>query len=269
MTGAKLKMRVALLLPALWGVVMVYAFADAAAQGDLFITIWFAFGPLVCAAAITVIATTPRPTARRVWLWAIGAIPASFFGPLPLVLLFVTAIRRDLRNALSLSRCNALAAGVGDRLQRAVEEAALKRRPGVAVQPVQSTAPVPAPPAQALEESREPSAAPPAQPPKHSRPAAVPELIAQLFGCIVGGIAIFIGILTLVVLGGAHKISTHDLRVMLLIGALPAASAIVVFTAVWIVRGPSRRRRAAAGLPMGALALIVVSALTAWLWGQG
>jgi len=260
-------MRVALLLPALWGVVMVYAFADAAGQGDLFITIWFAFGPLVCISAITVIATTPRPTARRVSLWAIGAIPASLFGPLPLVLLFVTAIRRDLRNALSLSRCNALAAGAGDRLHRALEPAR-ERRARVRVQAVRSTAPAPAPPAQALENSREPSAAPPAQPPKRSRPAAVPELIAQLFGCIVGGIAIFIGILTLVVLGGAQKISTHDLRVMLLIGALPAASAIVVFTGVWIVRGPSRRRRAAAGLPVGALALIVVSALTAWLWGQ-
>jgi hypothetical protein len=266
--------RAALIVPTLWGLLLGVALAEIAREGDLFTTTWFAFGLLTCAAAIAVIATTQWPTAQRVWLWAMAPIPASFCGPLALVLLFISPVRYDLREALSPGRRRALAAGRRERQRRGAErratEAAREHRAQPSAQQAPSGEQTPASPAA----TTDPQVLPRGQQQRRSEqerwpPPSVRGLIALLLGSIVIGCVVFIGVVTLVVLGGANELSAHDIRVMLLIGALSATGAAVIFTGQWVFREPSVLRRASVALPLAALALAVIFAITAWMWIHG
>jgi len=85
----------ALILPGGWLLVLVAVLADGAGPDPL-TTVWLAFGALLCLAAVVVIIGR---RSRRGWAWSIGAIPASFLGPVAFALLLVPAIRQDLRAA--------------------------------------------------------------------------------------------------------------------------------------------------------------------------
>jgi hypothetical protein len=267
--------RAALIVPTLWGLLLGVALAEIAREGDLFTTIWVAFGLLTCPAAIAVIATTQWPTARCVWLWAIAPIPASFCGPLALVLLSISPVRCDLRDALSPRRWRALTAGRRERQRRRAErratEAAREHRAQPTAQQAPSGEQTPTSPAPAIAATTEPQVLPRGQQQRRSEqerwpPPSVRGLIALLLGSIVIGCVVFIGVVTLVVLGGAHELSAHDIRVMLLIGALSGTGAAVISTGQWVLREPPVLRRASVALPLAALALAVIFAITAWMW---
>jgi hypothetical protein len=87
----------ALVLPIGWGFIWVSVMADLA-PNQTFTAVWFGFGTLSCLAAVVVIVAGGKAP-RREWAWAIGAIPASFLGPLAAALLLVPTIRHDLVTA--------------------------------------------------------------------------------------------------------------------------------------------------------------------------
>jgi hypothetical protein len=242
----------ALVLPGGWLLLWVSALADLAGKQP-FTTIWFAFGALPCLAAIAVIVGRGS---RRVWVWSIGAIPASFLGPLAFALLFVPAIRHDLRAArLPRPRFQpempAVRAWGTEEARR--PEATIVRTSGIeeARRPEATTRPIPL--------RREPYRGP---------PASVLRLVGWLALCVVGCAAIFLGLLTVAVLGGVHKFTEHQGHVLILLSAVPAAGAILIVSWEWMLKGVKLRRRAAVAFPAALIAQAVVWGAAAWWWVQ-
>jgi len=211
---------VALVLPGGWLLLWVAALADIAGKQP-FTTIWFVFGTLPCLAAVVVIIGR---RSHRVWAWAIGAIPASFLGPLAPALLFVPAVRHDLRTA---------------RLAR------------VRIQPAHQTPPV-HPPQQPIQPAVQPlrSYSPPpiiqpaVQPwrpkPQHPYRVLAPMLIGSALAFPVAALAI----LTLLVLGGEHVVTVTDGHDITIAAAVVAGIMVVATAAVWADKSRHLSRKA-------------------------
>lgn len=86
-------------VPTLWGFLLLAGTVESTRDGDLLTAIWLAFGISACLAAIAVVTMTEGRSGRRLWLWALGSIPASLLGPLAVPLLLRRSIRGDLRDA--------------------------------------------------------------------------------------------------------------------------------------------------------------------------
>jgi hypothetical protein len=121
------------------------------------------------------------------------------------------------------------------------------------------------------------AAAPRPQPAGTPRTAAPSEprvrgLIGGVVGGVVFGVGAFIGVLTLVALGGGsynHYLYPHDYQVIVWIGGVAAVVAVVAMALRWLMRGHLSLRRLGLAGAASATALAGVGLASLWANGQG